>query len=379
MTRIIVSPSKYIQGVGELKQLASYYQEIAKKQALILVDPFVLEVYDKQIAEGFEKKGIGYKIQAFGGECSQKEIGKILEDVSQEEFGAVIAIGGGKTIDTGKAIADSLSLQVIVVPTIAATDASTSRHSVIYSNSGVFESVRYYSRNPSLVLVDTQIIANAPVRFLISGIGDALATYIEARASFKSNSKAMAGGLSTRAAQALAKLSYEILLENSYQAKLACQSNTVSRALEDVIEANIYLSGIGFESGGLGAAHALHGGFTSLPETLSYYHGERVAFGILVQLVLENAPQEEIEQVLDFLYKIGLPVCFEDIGITNPTPEKIWQVAQIACEDGETIYSLPFQVTTQLTYSALLVADQLGKAKKAQEQLFSGINPTLIG
>ena len=64
-----------------------------------------------------------------------------------------------------------------------------------------------------------------------------------------------------------------------------------------MIEANTYLSGVGFESGGLAAAHALYNGLTAIPDAHHYYHGEKVAFGTLTQLVLENAPVEEIETV----------------------------------------------------------------------------------
>ena len=91
--------------------------------------------------------------------------------------------------------------------------------------------------------------------------------------------------------------SYNTLLEEGEKAMLAAEQHVVTPALERVIEANTYLSGVGFESGGLAAAHAVHNGLTAIPDAHHYYHGEKVAFGTLTQLVLENAPVEEIENV----------------------------------------------------------------------------------
>jgi len=372
MKRVIVAPSRYVQGPGELENLATYCGQITEKKTFMLVDPYVLEHEVDEIVSGFTSDS--YLVEAFAGECSDKEIDRICTQIKGLPFGVVVAIGGGKTIDTGKAVADELGVPIVVVPSIAATDAPTSKHSVIYTDAGVVDRVRFYGTNPALVLVDTALIAKAPTRFLVSGMGDALSTYFEARASVKSANKTLAGGLATRAAQNLARLSYDILLESGLEAKRASDSNLVTPALEDVVEANIYLSGLGFESGGLGAAHALHGGFTTLPETLSYYHGERVAFGVLVQLVLENTPMAEINEVLDFLVSVGLPTTLADIGIVEPSKEKIWQVAEVACAEGETIYNLPVKVTVESTYAAILVADGLGRSRKNSVRPLANLN-----
>ena len=131
-------------------------------------------------------------------------------------------------------------------------------------------------------------------------MGDALATYFEARACEKSNAITCAFGTTTIAASALARLCYDTLITEGYKAKLAVEEGVCTKSLEKIVEANTLLSGIGFESGGIAAAHAIHNGFTVLPACHHMYHGEKVAFGTLAQLVLENAPMEEIEEVLDF-------------------------------------------------------------------------------
>ncbi|MGI6134017.1 MAG: glycerol dehydrogenase, partial [Christensenellales bacterium] len=135
-------------------------------------------------------------------------------------------------------------------------------------------------------------------------------------------------------------------------------------ALEEVVEANILLSGLGFESGGLAAAHAIHDGLTVLEGTHKMYHGEKVAFGTLVQLVLENAPEEEINEVLNFCLSVGLPVCLEDIGVDSITPEELKAVAEKACIPEESIHSMPFPVTPDMVEAAILVADRIGREAK---------------
>ena len=147
--------------------------------------------------------------------------------------------------------------------------------SVIYTPEGVFDHYLVLPTNPNLVLVDTGIVARAPVRLLVAGMGDALATWFEADASAASSAKNLPGGSVTQAALALAGLCYDLLMEHGYRAMLAVEKGVVTEDVEKVVEANTLLSGLGFESGGLAAAHAIHNGITALEETHPFYHGER--------------------------------------------------------------------------------------------------------
>ena len=226
-------------------------------------------------------------------------------------------MGGGKTIDTAKIAADRAGIPVIVVPTIASTDAPCSGCAVLYSEQGVFESVYYQKSNPAAVLVDMNIIARAPVRFLVAGMGDALATWFEARSCSDTQSPNECGGLSTLTGLSLARLCYDTLLQYGAAARIAAERQIVTPALEHIVEANILLSGVGFESGGLASAHSIHNGLTALDETHAYYHGEKVAFGVLAGLQLTDAPPEESSAVFAFCEEVGLPTTLADIGLGN--------------------------------------------------------------
>lgn len=159
----------------------------------------------------------------------------------------------------------------------------------------------------------------------------------------------------------MAELCYKILIEDGLKAKFAAECGVATQAVENIIEANTYLSGIGFESGGLAAAHAIHNGFTVMSECHALYHGEKVAFGTLVQLVLENAPLEEMEEVINFCISVGLPVTLAEMGVKKIDNEKIMQVAIAATSEGETIYNMPFEINAEKVYAAILTADAIGK------------------
>lgn len=370
MRKALICPTKYVQGENELLNLG-YFISTFGKSALLIAHPDDIARVKSTLDATAEKYQITFVESGFSGECSRQEVKRLQQVAKENNCECTIGLGGGKAIDTSKCVAEGNNL--IIVPTIAATDAPTSHSAVLYTPDGAFDDYAYFKQSPSVVLIDTTIIANAPVRFLVSGMGDALSTYFEARATSMAYANVNAGlpcgyreGLtapakSTKTAFALAKLCYETLLEDGYKAKLSCEGKVVTPALENIIEANILLSGLGFESGGLAAAHAIHDGLTILEGTHHYYHGEKVAFGTLCQLVLENAPEEEINEVLEFCATIGLPMCLADIGVDSITEEELYEVAQKSCIPEESIHSMPFPVTEDAVVAAIKVADKLGE------------------
>lgn len=363
MSKVMISPSRYVQGSGAILELGKHIQALGNS-ALVLGGKTGLSSVREAVSESFSAAGLKAVFEIFHGECSLPEIDRILAIVQQSGIQVIVGVGGGKALDTAKAVAHYGKLPVAIVPTIAATDAPCSALSVIYTPDGIFESYLILPKNPDLVLLDTAIIAKSPVRLLVSGMGDAMATWFEADACTKAFAGNLPGGRSTSAALSLAKLCYDLLIEYGYQAKLAVERGVATEAVEKIVEANTLLSGLGFESSGLAAAHAIHNGFTVLPETHHYYHGEKVAFGTLVQLVLENRSREELEEVLGFCTEIGLPITLAEIGITDVTEEKIRQVAEASCAPGETIHNEPFPVKPEDVYAAILAADALGASFK---------------
>ncbi|MFJ2973270.1 glycerol dehydrogenase [Kluyvera sp. NPDC087067] len=359
MLQVIQSPAKYLQGPDASALFGQYAKNLADSY-FVIADDFVMKLAGDKVLNGLHENGISCHAERFNGECSHAEINRLGAIAKQKGCKGVVGIGGGKTLDTAKAIGYYQHLPVVVIPTIASTDAPTSALSVIYTETGEFEEYLVYPKNPDMVVMDTAIIAKAPVRLLVAGMGDALSTWFEAKACFDARAVSMAGGYSTAAALSLARLCYDTLLAEGEKARLAAEAGVVTMALERIVEANTYLSGIGFESSGLAAAHAIHNGFTILEECHHLYHGEKVAFGTLCQLVLQNSPMEEIETVLGFCQKVGLPMTLAQMGVKDGIREKILAVAEATCAEGETIHNMPFAVTAQSVYGAILAADRLG-------------------
>ena len=360
MANILCSPSKYVQGAGEMKKLGEYAQKYGKK-ALVLITESGYKRIEDVLKVGFEGYDIEPVYEYFNRECSKTEINRLVAVMNEKGCDVVIGIGGGKILDTAKAVAYYKEVPVLICPTIASTDAPCSALSVIYTDEGVFEEYLFLPANPNMVLMDTEIIAKSPVRLTVSGMGDALATYFEARACQASEATTCAGGNVTMAAMSLAKLCFDTLMNEGVKAKLALEAGACTKAVEKVIEANTLLSGIGFESGGLAGAHAIHNGFTVLDECHHMYHGEKVAFGTITQLVLEDIPAEELEDIIDWCIELGLPVTLKELGITEVTDEKLMAVATAACAENDTFHNMPFEVTPETVCAAIKAADAYGK------------------
>ena len=356
------SPGRYLQGVGLLNKLGEEASTLGSK-AFILSDDVVWNLLKEQVSDSFEKSDAEYVFELFEGEASVNEINRLTDVATENEADVIVALGGGKAIDTAKALADNVKKPVIIAPTAVSTDAPSSALSVIYSDEGAFESYRFYDKNPELVLVDTEIVVNAPLKLFASGIADAMATCVEASAAHASNSDTMAGGKPTLAALAIAEKCEETLFRDGVAAFEAVKNKAITGAVERVTEANTLLSGLGFENGGLAAAHAIHNGFTALEGDIhDLTHGEKVAYGTLVQIVLENRPFDEIKKYIDFYQAIEMPTTLEEMKLADRPFEDLVKVGSLANQDGDTMAGLRADITAEEIAHAIVAVSAISKA-----------------
>ncbi len=360
---VFCSPSRYTQGRGATAALGREMAALGLEgPVLIIAGKTVIGRLAETWKSSLDEAKLPHAVHRFTGECSLAEIERVKSSARECSARTIVGAGGGKVLDTARAAAADLGLPVVNCPTIASSDAPCSALSVIYTDDGIFQEYRFYRKNPDLVLVDTQVIAQAPPRLLSAGMGDALATWFEARTCVAGSVKNMRGGGSTASALALAELCYRTLLADGAAALHAVSTQSVTPALERLVEANTLLSGLGFESSGLAAAHAVHNGLTAAPETHDYFHGEKVAFGLLVQLVLEGAPRATVAEVLGFSSEVNLPITLAAIGLNDLSRDQLDPIARRATAPGETIHNEPFEVTPDMVADAILTADALGRA-----------------
>lgn len=343
-------PGRYIQGPGAIARLGPEAGSYGDK-ALLLLDNGVFDRLKSDI-DGAFSDGPAVEILRHGGECSERAIADLVAAARSSGAKVIIGAGGGKALDTAKAAARDLALPIVVFPTIAASDAPCSALAVIYNEDGTVAYDTFLPRNPDLVLVDTALIARAPARFLAAGIGDALATWYEAEScqlSGASNCMKMPG---VPLAYEVARFCRETIFEFGASALSECDADTAGPALERVVEANILLSGVGFESGGVAAAHAIHHGLCELHDVHHHLHGEKVAIGVLAGLLLHGR-KDEFDKVRAFCVSARLPVRLADIGIADVTADKLAIVARRACRAGEIIHNEPMPVTEAMVIAAL--------------------------
>ena len=261
--RAMREPLKYVQGRNALLKFQEEMGYMGTRWLFVCSKSGYQACHDK-LEESFGQREDYRRYEIFGGVSSHSEIDKMKAIVEEDKIDTVVAVGGGSAVDTAKATAFYTGKHIVIIPTVAATDAPCTGLSVIYNDDHSFDKYLFYPTNPDAVLVDTVVIANAPVKFLIAGMGDALGTFFEGRASIRTESASLEGTGITRAGQALAKLCYDTLRAYGKQAVEACKVHAVTPALEAIVEANVYLSGVGADNVNCAAAHSFYNGVTAL-------------------------------------------------------------------------------------------------------------------
>ena len=362
--RVFIAPARYVQGPGVFAHLGRYLLPLDVKRPAVLASRRGHAREGGSIIAGLREAGLEPVAVTFEGESSIAEIERIAAGLREPgpPVDCLIAVGGGKCLDTGKCVGWRLGVPVVACPTIASNDAPCSALSVVYTPEGAFEAVEFFPDSPALVVVDTAVVARAPLRYLVAGMGDALATWYEARTCFENpNARSAVGARPTVASMTIGRACASTIREFGLDAIEAVRTHRVDEALERVVEANTLLSGIGFESGGVAAAHAIAtGAFPALPVVHgSCLHGEMVAFGLLAQLVLEEKG-DEAKDVASFLAAVGLPVHLGQIGLD---PDLDADAIRAAGEIAAGVFIMdnePFRVTARSVHAALLGAHALG-------------------
>ena len=357
MIRTAVFPRRYVQGRGALAQFGA---EAAKLGSRIygLCDTFALDQVSARIGLVDD---VSLDLQGFTGHCTRPELDAVIASMRAANADVVAAFGGGSVIDVGRAAAAELKLPFMSVATIAASDAPVSGISILYDDKGVMLG-RINVRNPDVVIVDTALIVEAPVRFFIAGIGDGLATWYEADSCRRAFAGNVAKEQGAALAHATAQLCRDTILRCGRQAVADCAAHLATPDVEAVLEATVLMSGVGFESGGVAAAHGIHNGMTEIAGTRPYLHGEKVAFGLLASLFLSERPDAMRRELFSFCADVGLPVRLHQIGFDVTNKADLQLVGERSCKAGSNIHNEPFDVSPQDIVIALQAADRYGVA-----------------
>ncbi|HNW94494.1 MAG TPA: glycerol dehydrogenase, partial [bacterium] len=354
---LFIAPAQYVQAPGALRRLGEFLLDLAGAEARVgvLITPGRRRALFATVGESLQRAGLVMTDTTFAGESTRAEVARVTELFRAQGVTVTVGIGGGKCLDTARMAANRLGARVVTVPTTASTDAPTAAVSVIYRDDGVFAAVEYSRMNPLLVLADETVLADAPPRYLAAGMGDAYSTYFEARCCMENpGARTGRGARPTMGALAIARQCRDQLLEHGVAALQEVRAGQPGSAFGRIVEANILLSGLGFESGGLAAAHAVAQGLTVCAELhKNFLHGELVAIGVMTQLVLEQR-WTEVAEARTFLTAVGLPTHLGALGFDAVQRAAELDAIVAASLQVPFIHAEPEQVTPEKLRAALL-------------------------
>ena len=353
--RTFGSPQRYVQGPGQLDELGRHVAEFGARRPLVVADAVVQALLRPRLAASL---GDAACFADFGGECTAAEIVRLAGQARAVGADLIIGVGGGKAIDSAKGACIQHPCPLLIVPTIASNDSPTSRLAVIYTEDHQLQEVRRMATNPDLVLVDTAVIVAAPPRFFISGIGDALSKRFEAAQCLKSGADNFYGGRPPAIATAIAGACHDTLRDHAEAALQAVRRQQTDEHVEATVEATILLSGLAFENGGLSMAHSLTRGLSTIPGVRDALHGEQVAYGLLVQWLLEGRDEAFLADQLAFYRRIGLPMTLRDLGLQQPTDAVAAAIAADTWTRAPYVRALDAPVDPARIEAALLATDR---------------------
>ncbi len=355
MIDLSIAPGRFIQEKGLIFKIGDFLREYGKRP-LFLADRTVASIIEDKIKKSLKKVGLPFKLTFFGGECCQEEIEKVTDTIKTEKIDIMIGCGGGKAIDTAKAAAYYTKVPFVSVPTSAATCAAWSSICPTYSREGRYLGTKEFKKSPTLVLVDSKIIAEAPSRLLSAGMADSLAKWYEGRTSSQKFKEDFHVALALNLSDHLRR----IIEKNGPDAKVHVDRKFCSPQVEKIIEANILLAGLIGEIGGKNfrstAAHAFNYALSGIPKFAHTLHGERVGIGLLIQLILEKK-RDEFINLVQFYRKIGFPCSLEELGVQINLKE-LDQICARVCSDPR-INNLPFYVDKNIFQDAFLKVNTL--------------------
>ena len=358
---MFMSPPKYVQGFGLIDAFHTYIRDLGDR-VTVICDNDVWGMFGDRIIASCKAGKLDLDRFIFSGQASIGQVESATKSAKSAKSDVIVGMGGGKACDVAKSVGARLGCKWATLATIASTDAPTSSLSVLYQDNGDFHSYELHGKNPDLVMVDTEAVVKGPVRFLTAGMADAVATRYESAMCAIAGSYTILGARPSNAGLALGALAWDNCRKYGISAMTAVARNAMTPAVDLIVETNTFHSGVGFESGGFSAAHAIHNGITLLPESHVAMHGEIVNFGVLAQLILEGRPDVDLDEFIEFSLPLGLPVTLEEIGLKGLSQFKLQQVSEAAVAPDESMHWMPFKVDAAMVAGALNGADAYAKS-----------------
>ncbi|HJJ90128.1 MAG TPA: NAD(P)-dependent glycerol-1-phosphate dehydrogenase [Methanocorpusculum sp.] len=257
------------------------------------------------------------------GRITYDEIQRIETTAKESGSVLIIAVGGGRVIDTAKIVSYNLDIQFISVPTAASHDGIASSRASVITDVGT---VSVSAHPPLAIVADTGVIATAPFRLLASGCADIIANYtaiLDWEFSHRVTGEAI-----SEYALTLSRITAEILVKN---ADLISHNDETSVwiVMKALFSSGIAMSIAGSSRPASGGEHK----FAHMLERLApgvALHGEACGLGTIIGMYLHGGDWKWIQTSLR---RIGAPTTPQDLGISNEIcVEAIFRACEIRPE-----------------------------------------------
>ncbi|MEE1295318.1 MAG: iron-containing alcohol dehydrogenase family protein [Bifidobacterium sp.] len=352
-TDVRSGPDRVISTPGVARQVERYLEDYHRPVIITGVkscDAFL----DYTGAEGLFAPALRYD-----GTSSERDARELARRAGDLDADVIVAIGAGKLSDTAKNVAEFLDLDLVIVPTLACACAAYSPFSVNYDDQHRYLGVPIHPRNSQVLLIDSALIARAGADKLVGGIGDTLAKWYESAPVFEQADDVT---VFDRLSHEAARLVRDTLLAESVPALQAVRAGDSDNGhVRTLIDTIIGLAGTVGGFGGVRAresgAHSVHDGLTRVPGSAATMHGEKVAYGVLVQLLTEGK-DDEVRALLPFFDAVGLPHSMAQMGL-ECSEENLDTVAEYAAGPDSPFHAAVPGVTPAMIRDAMRAAEAL--------------------
>jgi glycerol dehydrogenase len=361
--RAFGGPGRYLQGPGALDVLGEIVTPFGRP--LVITDPSVYALLGSRLHSTLAGAGLRPVFGLLDGEITYAAVDRLAGGHAEDAVEVLVGVGGGKVLDAAKGVALRLGRPVITVPTIASNDSPASGAIAMYDDAHTLISVDRLPQHPAAVIVDTELISRAPVAFLRSGIGDAIAKKFEAEGCWAGTGTTPLGTRPLLTAGAIADACYRTLRRHAVGAVQTCLDQIVSPDLEAVVEAVVLMSGLGFENGGLSLAHAMTRGLMQARGASTQMHGLQVAWGLLVQLAVLRRQPPEIAELMNFYRELELPTSLAALGLADPSAAEIEQLVALSLTAPH-IRNLPERIDSATVIAAIATVERLAAERPSR-------------
>ena len=347
-TQSVILP-RYVIGPDAYEALSDIVKPLGKR-ILLIGGEKALAAGQEPFLKALDGLDFEVMIHTHRGECTIENAQELAATAREAGIEVVAGMGGGKAIDTAKACAHYAGLPVVTFPTIAATCAAVTALSVMYHADGAFDKFVFLKTPPEFAFIHTGIIANAPAIYLRAGMGDAIAKYFESSFSARND----VPGYKDALGLAIARTCYEPLSRLGEKALRDCETGTDSPEFREAVQSVIVSPGLVSllvrEEFNGALAHSLYYAMEDLPQIKACLHGDVVAWGTLVQLMMDNQ-EDKAKEVLHLLNRLKTPVTLQEMGLHTASPAFLAAIAHVP--DQPDMRHLPYTVTGQMVLDAV--------------------------